>query len=199
MAVKALFQRPYWRPLWVLQEIMLVHSLVVICGYSKYGWICFEKFIGIPTPHPAHIEVVHEGGPLEPFPGADEVYSIVRMRIAFHGWGQQRRSFILAQFSSWQCKDPRGKIYGSLGLQKNSWVKIDYDKPVHEIYQEVIRKVVKNEDYLSLSSHLDFANTLKKNMSIEEDIDVEAFVWVEWENSHLGLRGQWWRKGLTHY
>lgn len=47
-AVMALFQREYWRRLWIVQEIMLTRRIIVQCGTLSVIWSCLQDFFQTP-------------------------------------------------------------------------------------------------------------------------------------------------------
>lgn len=43
-AVRHLCQRPYWRRLWIVQEILMAEEAIIQCGFDSIKWEEFSKF-----------------------------------------------------------------------------------------------------------------------------------------------------------
>lgn len=169
----ALFQRPYWKRLWVIQEIMLARSIVVQCGTKQINWSSLE---------------IHflTGRALRSTPGrmfdgfayisSSAAQEIVRARDSFSGQHSLKLSSVLADFSEWNCSNPRDKVYGLLGLvDERLRVEIDYQKSVEEVLVDVVRKIAQNETFMSLDSHIELAETLQKHLGARE-VDIHQLV-----------------------
>jgi hypothetical protein len=96
-------------------------------------------------------------------------------------------SYILTAFSGWHCRNPRDKVYGLLGLMHEQFrIAIDYHKSIEEIFTDAVRKVVEDEDFMGLESHMEFADMLRASLNINS-IDVPQLVQTEFEKV-LGTR-----------
>jgi hypothetical protein len=137
------FDLPYWSRLWIVQEVLLADKVVLCFGdeaRTTRDWDILTR----------------ARQSLERIPASWEVESVlgipinlVRESLPFRldkqrehrdrGWPLE--NLLIATEKS-LCEDPRDKIYGLLGLAKDfrmGDLDIDYSKPLHEIYQDVIR------------------------------------------------------------
>lgn len=188
-ALRALFQRPYWHRTWIIQEIMLARSLVVFCGAMRIEWSTLESFLLVPKTlrTSVYMASLHH---LEDI-SAGTVRTIVTEKASREQY-IERLSNVLATFSNWQCGDVRDRVYGLLGLlPESSRVAIDYSKPVKEIFFDVLRKVIEDEYYMALTTHLDFARTMLRTLELKHVSfdDVERFVIDEFERVRVSRFG----------
>jgi Heterokaryon incompatibility protein (HET) len=57
-AIAKFAERPYWQRVWVVQEILQAHELLVWCGDQQVDWACLENFsdwINVPRNGKGHI------------------------------------------------------------------------------------------------------------------------------------------------
>lgn len=125
--------REYWERLWIIQEIGLAKELDIVYVDSgklwRYPWDYF-------------VELLSENRAIlrEPY------FSKARLPLKL---SEQRRDKhisrlerLLVDFKGAKCKERRDKIYGLLGLANDcpvNKIKVDYGKPVFELFEEVVR------------------------------------------------------------
>jgi hypothetical protein len=137
-AIKALFQREYWKRLWGIQEIMLAQSVVVQCDGTSFDWPRLEEYFHTPTTLRALSGAFHcvldkgsDGSATTP------AEAIVRVRDSIDE--NVKLSYIITTFADWQCSNPRDKAYGLLGLVKEErGVVVDYGRPTDEVFRDVV-------------------------------------------------------------
>jgi hypothetical protein len=116
--------KPYWRRLWILQEILLVRTIYVVCENHMIPSPDFIDLIRIfQRWHPLYLALGrhHVGRKL--------ISNSHELEIDFHR--------LILDFSDNQCHDPRDKIYGLRGLSKlwqRGHIIVDYSKTVEEVY-----------------------------------------------------------------
>jgi hypothetical protein len=160
-----LSRRPYWHRLWIIQEIMLARKVLIFHNDKLEEW---EEFFGLPSGGPTRARRILPG--VRPLPQI--VQSIIKERDAFQKIGPGNSlSYVLELFSfeGSECENPRDKVYGLLGLVKESAaIEIDYEKSVEEVFFDVINKVVRDENYLSLGLVVEFSRLLQTSMNLDQ-------------------------------
>lgn len=88
---------------------------------------------------------------------------------------------MLTTFSTWNCSNPRDKVYGLLGLvDDDNRVVVDYQKSVKDIFVDVVRQIIVEEAFMSLGSQIDFAKTLGKSLGLSYS-DINAVISSEFQ------------------
>ncbi len=164
--VRALLKRPYWSRAWVVQEMVLSRSVVMVCGTSTVhlamvwavaGWLKMLK--GVPRP-----PVVHEGlwrdisrdsGHVHL--GRSEIFTSRTLRI-----GQLEARLpvlwraLVIETRRHMATDPRDKLYSVLGLL-NIPIRPDYSLSVERLYGDLAKACLKADGrlgvMLSLAGH----------------------------------------------
>lgn len=209
--VKALFERPYWSRLWIIQEVLMSRAVSVMCGNQYFG---MEDLARMYVPD---ADDYLEGSPDEFYPVEinDTVDSLIR-ETSSGVFEKQKLSFILWSFAKLQCEDPRDKVYGLLSLVRGpEMIAVDYSKTPTEVFFDTIQRIVQDETVMAFDSHVDLAKYLRDSMSLGiETIDIEAYIRNEFrttrdirnefkatreveDNGHLDTMIQAARKGNT--
>ncbi|KAE8447515.1 hypothetical protein EG329_010645 [Mollisiaceae sp. DMI_Dod_QoI] len=120
-----IFGQPWFRRVWILQEVANARAAVIVCGRKS---VSARIFATIPpllrfTPDP-HCQAI-----LDIMPGYSRENS---------WWSQTRNlSTLLLKFSESEASDPRDKIYALLGLSSDACdtdlLRADYSKPLHTV------------------------------------------------------------------
>ncbi|RDW87503.1 hypothetical protein BP5796_03197 [Coleophoma crateriformis] len=116
--------RPYWQRVWVIQEIGTAENLHVCWGKNVEPWESF--FNRIHTAHP---------------PNSEWALKLDRHRQHRFNDSHNLLFNLVETYRDSQCQDPRDKIYGMMGLARdtfNSNLKVDYEKALFEVYGDVI-------------------------------------------------------------
>ncbi|KAJ9655310.1 hypothetical protein H2201_008830 [Coniosporium apollinis] len=157
---------------------MLARQLTVRCGNIDFEWSCLENFFKVPkavrTLEDIELEDLEDSKKM----GVEFARSLVNEKASRED-SIQRLSYLLTTFGGWQCKEPKDRVYGLLGLvPERSRVIVDYSKTMEQIFFDVLRKVIEVEDYSALESHLDFARYLWVYLSLSEISfdDIESMV-----------------------
>lgn len=128
----------YWNRLWVIQEIVLAPQLYVCIERESIPWRAFvHRF-----PKEAF------GARLSSHVTAYAEYEVLRgliiklnsKRLDHHG-SQNKLEMLLIDFQYAQCRDPRDKVYGLLGLAhdcQDGSITADYTKPTYQLYSDVM-------------------------------------------------------------
>jgi hypothetical protein len=159
-AIGSLFLRPWWHRMWTAQESILGPAMSLICGnqqvtadtscsvassYAQHSSTCCRGFLR------KHLE---DDDFWELEEGMDTLYDLGNWRNEHYG---RRLVFLLAQFRSRFCLDPRDKVYGLLGLcigdEKNLIVP-DYSSPVSVVYEQATFKMIEKSRSLEVFSQI---------------------------------------------
>lgn len=132
-ALKILLERPLFTRLWFLVEALLARNLELLCGAHSAPW------------PKAPFALAHEDVPIPDWLFRKE-----------HWYGLTDRDLlpILAQAFSYECSDPRDKIFAVLSLISQSELKPDYTVSVESVYTGLsayLIKICNSMDVLELA------------------------------------------------
>ncbi|GAA92051.1 hypothetical protein RIB2604_03900190 [Aspergillus luchuensis] len=132
-ALKILLERPLFTRLWFLVEALLAPNLELLCGAHSAPW------------PKAPFALAHDDVPIPDWLFRKE-----------HWYGLTDRDLlpILAQASSYECSDPRDKVFAVLSLISQSELKPDYTVSVETVYTGLsayLIKVCNTMDVLELA------------------------------------------------
>lgn len=147
---KALYDlcfRPYWRRVWIIQEILNAQEIVVMCGTKRFEWRAFESLY-----HKAKVLDLrgwifhHEfaTGLLEG-PAMTTVWQ--RAHYRHPDTPAPLLQELLKVFQDWQCSDSRDKVYGLLGLVGTAEIiAADYSLTGEGVYGQVVASLRYSEE-----------------------------------------------------
>ena len=164
IALYRFLDRPYWKRLWVIQEISTSHCTVqVFCGMQSIYWLELCRAIDLVTVEPGLIENVVS----DDFEQAKAEYTFgsilsrlermqhLKMLSHAEASGQDHpdlTSLLKASRFSEQ-KDPRDKIYGVLGLMSPSiqaHIQPDYKHSILCVYSNFTKTVINTTGKLDI-------------------------------------------------
>ncbi|KAK1753313.1 heterokaryon incompatibility protein-domain-containing protein [Echria macrotheca] len=156
LAMTNILKRPYWRRMWIFQEVVLAEEAIVQCGHFAISWRVFECL-------DAAAEDPHIWLPVQ----AKHPY-ILQLREALFNichlfMTPQDASVpdnVLQPTRSLQSADPRDKIYALVGVWKQSAETlkllgldedsaIDYSKSVREVYTSFAVRIIEANQNLA--------------------------------------------------
>jgi hypothetical protein len=180
---------------------MLAENLAVLCGDQSCSWrtlVCVTKelknlgqivgtnLLPIVRPPEGQLRVL-ERKRLQAQIMTSSAYQILRR------WADANSSFLehpkeaegldfRELIQTWlhqECTDPRDKVYGLLGLAKGTEITADYDKPIDELYCDVIASVGPGLDTVFVSAltraiYKDPSEEKIKHLSLITGIDLES-------------------------
>jgi hypothetical protein len=139
-ALLALCQRPYWRRIWIVQEIMNAERIVVFCGPHEVQWEDFSKVF-------EQLKSIRLFGWFDRYRyGSEVLASQAALIVEEKARWQTRRgleeggvclSTLIESYRHLECTHPLDKVYGLLGLSINR-ISIDYRKTRESIFNEVL-------------------------------------------------------------
>ncbi|GAQ47294.1 hypothetical protein AKAW_10165 [Aspergillus niger] len=132
-ALRILLERPLFTRLWFLVEALLARNLEFLCGAHSAPW------------PKAPFALAHKNVPIPDWLFRKE-----------HWYGRTDRDLlpILARASSYECSDPRDKVYAVLSLISQSELKPDYTVSVGSVYTGLsayLIKICNSMDILELA------------------------------------------------
>ncbi|KAI1141067.1 HET-domain-containing protein [Hypoxylon sp. FL0543] len=147
--VARLFDRPYWRRVWVRQEIALAKSIVVLCGDQMMSWDAIldgAVFLNENTAEfgPIAAEVSRYAG------GYNDVIGMDILREMILKDNKVPLEDIMLHLRQCECTDQRDKVYGALGLvgpEVN--VPIDYGLDKVTVYTNAAIAAIKSSNSLN--------------------------------------------------
>jgi hypothetical protein len=157
-AINRLFKRPFWRRIWVQQEIILGRQVVLTCGlrcvrweafdFAVSAWHEFEKPINAKLISFNHLTLLQRSG-------YKELFSVMACKKAREGWLPALDMLdLLDLYFRLEASDPRDQIYALIGLAKAKGVIIpDYSKPVKCVFEDFARKMIYQQRDLRIILH----------------------------------------------
>lgn len=132
-AFAQLFARPYFRRMWVVQEVALGSKVIVYCGSHSVNWEDLAKS-GL------CLLTDFTNRPIE----AHKVIQIIRAyrKQKIESNESELIDFLFNSYNL-QCFDPRDKIYGMLGLVTGGLdIKPNYHLSVHKVYTSFTKNMM---------------------------------------------------------
>ncbi|KAK2736972.1 heterokaryon incompatibility protein [Colletotrichum kahawae] len=153
-AIVSLFERDYWKRLWVVQEVFNARSVTVYCGPRKLPWDVYREA--------SHVFQRHKGDLDYYFPGNSQGRSYARASqnhftysqiLTYQGpgslpdvramrhYGEDSLLEVMRVCRRRFSSDPKDKVFGILGLLTEDVRKdfpVDYSLSVKEIYTNVV-------------------------------------------------------------
>jgi hypothetical protein len=159
--VAQLLDRPWWRRVWIVQEVVLARKIIIMCGSDEVPWENIKERLRADTayglnsnsgqhrPLRSHNGTIIDGS----FTWPDVEYSTLdKMRIA-KGAGTWNLSFygLLFEFRRFQCTMPEDRIFAYLGLvtaELSAGINADYDMSLVQLYSFTARSLIAAHKHL---------------------------------------------------
>lgn len=156
-SIKGLTSRPWFRRLWVVQEVALGKDPVVVCGEHVFPWVALKSLI-------AFTYAIHKFPVLRrvAFSTFDALLTVFECLSNAAGISNARQGqsndrpkmhFIYSLFSlnaNFDSTDPRDRIYALLSLDTakkyRDVFRPDYEIKVEDLYVKVAREIIMKED-----------------------------------------------------
>ncbi|KAF1932475.1 HET-domain-containing protein [Didymella exigua CBS 183.55] len=139
LALSSLIQRPWFRRLWIRQEVLLASKVLLRCGNTEIDWAKLEKVIifvehKVSREHISASDILYCRS-LFPYVGSDSlVYTLHRSSLCGH-------------------TDPRDLIYANLSTStamKQLQIEPDYDASIAHVYKDMVCKYMQRFKSLEL-------------------------------------------------
>lgn len=122
----ALFEKPYWQRLWIVQEFLLAKKIVILFGSHRMELDVVRKFLD------REKSIVMKPA----------IASLLKKRDA--GSTKMDLKYAMGKYLRQECQDPRDKVYGLSGLlHPEQRVPIDYSKDKLAVFTDVLNVLLK--------------------------------------------------------
>jgi hypothetical protein len=150
-ALVQLFQRDWFRRVWVVQEVALAKIVTVFAGTDSLDWITLHDAVTVLNHFIYVAYTISEVIDLESIAAYTTVYRIVQIRPYRHGHPQDCIPLSLLQycsnFADAACSKDRDRVYAFLGLANdNLSILPDYDCPEDRILKELALRLLNRGD-----------------------------------------------------
>ncbi|KPM41988.1 hypothetical protein AK830_g4599 [Neonectria ditissima] len=143
-----LFNRSWWRRMWIVQEVVMARDLVVLLGDIIVPWsfltrLCYEIQQNEYRQQPL--------GPLFRACGYKRFTALQNFREN----GSIPLARLLQDTRDYQASDPRDKLYALLGITSDvttAELIPDYAKPVERVFEDLVKFVAMQQDNLDILS-----------------------------------------------
>ena len=151
-ALKTVFERPYFRRVWIVQEVALAADALICCGSWSTTW---ENLVSVGQ--------LLEFGGIEGEEAFGVVQVIERLRQENLARSKERLVELLPISRELKSSDPRDKVYGILGLTSDASeiaFQPDYTLPVAEVYKKVTKFLVESRGTLDVLANVAFPRSI---------------------------------------
>ncbi|WJG35273.1 uncharacterized protein FOBCDRAFT_239639 [Fusarium oxysporum Fo47] len=147
----ALLKRPWWSRVWTVQEMALAPSAIIMCGDLAAPIMMYAISNAFNTGDGKDVFNL-EDSMLADNDGKLAV-AILRLRRSF---GKKKELAALLHLLRWlRAKDPRDKVYGSLGIATSTYgIEPDYTISIVECYTRAAFKIISGSCSLEIFSAL---------------------------------------------
>ncbi|OTB04735.1 hypothetical protein M426DRAFT_151166 [Hypoxylon sp. CI-4A] len=130
-----LFSRPWWKRIWIVQEVVAAQEIVVLLGETIFPWMMLANLC----------RAIQQAEFLA-HPLASMIRSCGYQKFTVLDHFRRNRTMPLVRFvhctQDYQATDSRDKLYALLGMASDvspDDIIPDYTKPVHEVFLDLVR------------------------------------------------------------
>ncbi|KAG8161024.1 hypothetical protein KVR01_009288 [Diaporthe batatas] len=137
---RSIANRPYFSRAWIVQEVVLSDSIVVLCGKhgatgnNLYNWLCDDEWLSGTASGLIRYSIIDLWDNLQ-------VYDL---------------DCIISKLSHMKTSDPRDKLYSALSLDQDyidsGSITVDYRKTVDEVFLDTTKVLLSRSPFLDLLS-----------------------------------------------
>lgn len=149
----SIFQRSWWKRVWVIQEVVCSNSILLLCGHKAIEWERF-KAATVSIHHylrgPQHIESEIPGFGAEP--GFNSLLLMENLRLAKKNIEVRSLMQLLCMTRGREATDARDKVYALLGIGGDipPIIQPDYSKSTEHVYAAVAKSYIQRSHALSI-------------------------------------------------
>ncbi|KAI1211976.1 HET-domain-containing protein [Annulohypoxylon truncatum] len=143
-----LFKRPWWKRIWIIQEVVAAKEIVVLLGDTIFPW---KMLVDLCRAIQVAEFLLH--------PMASMIRSCGYQKFTVLDHFRRNKSMPLVRFvhctQDYQATDSRDKLYALLGMASDVTpddIIPDYTKPVQEVFLDLVRFMVTNRYDLDIIS-----------------------------------------------
>jgi Heterokaryon incompatibility protein (HET) len=178
--LESLFARPYWKRIWIIQELAVANEVRIVCGRDSVMWDDLEGANEAYEHRPKQITLDKTN------------YSYIKNISHFRKKCAKNApiSLLEALFTSQEALSsvPYDKIFGLLGLCEDGGVLVpapNYERPIGELLQDLTRR------FICLYRSLEFAFAAEPNSTTNSTLPSWCPDWLSpWAPSTVRLLGQ---------
>jgi hypothetical protein len=150
-ALISLFRRIWWTRVWMVQEIIMSRSVVVLCGSRSTAFENFVRLRNLQLPRELYPDYQSVMQTVKEMPLGDLLLIWDQLRSEVLN-GTAALFSIMVATRKLGCINPLDKVYAPLGLcrENNELITFDYMKGPREVYIEVMQYFLSNYDVLPL-------------------------------------------------
>lgn len=154
LTIKKLFARPWFKRLWVRQEIVLANpSAIVVAGHSTTTWSRFGQAAGC-------IEVKIALGALSAHFSSLFVGDVSNVVALFRTTLFKHPIALLNFTRSCQCTDERDRVYSLLGLIGSGYkIQPDYTQSVKDVCKDFMLRIYREDARLDILAFCDITRS----------------------------------------
>jgi hypothetical protein len=165
-AVVSLFERDYWRRLWVVQEIFNARSITVHCGSTKLQWAVYQRASDAFRRHRADLDYYFPVGRTDSRRHTSSLNQFSYSQVLVYqgpgslldlrsdmGLGEGSLLEVLRACRRKLASDAKDKLYGILGVlpeETRKEFRADYSLSVKDVYTEVVDYLLKTTERLDV-------------------------------------------------
>lgn len=139
-----LMSRPWFQRTWIIQEAVLSHQIIIMCGARYISWtdLCLFALCVIDSDLEQYLYSPGDSCGKDGFSESGCIRTINISAIKDYVKAVLRRTFLLGlvESRSAQCTDPRDKVFAIMGLT-STLVYPDYSKDFIDIYAETAMEI----------------------------------------------------------
>jgi hypothetical protein len=146
-ALHALCERPYWRRMWIIQELLHANDITVWCGSLNFSWGDLEKlYLKLKTVEESNW-FAHHKFHMMIMESSAAVMVWQRAHWRHPDTPVPRLQTLIEIFRDWQCRDLRDKVFALSGMAtEESTVAPDYALTTREVYFAVLQNVHREQE-----------------------------------------------------
>lgn len=194
--LRSLLRRPWFRRVWILQEVANARSGSVCAGSMSVSASVFTFAISLLKPD--QYEVIAYWQP---------VVDIMPGQMREESWWSQKPDLytLLLKFIGSRASDTRDMVYALLGLsgdeRDRQAVPIDYAKPLHEVFGTALRHFLRGEKsridhVLNIAAEVPGVATVVVVVQEETETDVKLFD-CQQRTLKADSESPWWLRSQT--
>lgn len=155
--IQELFDRPWWRRTWIIQEAVLAKKLVLMCGTEVVDWDTFGSLLRGDKAMPHILDLfglTRDGDTIEV---NNNYRPLSTLRYTWHENRESVRMFdLLYRFRAMDCANAEDKIFGFIGLLPSiaSMVSIHEESvPISQTYIQFAHGTVREMESLDVLNY----------------------------------------------
>ena len=168
-----LFGRPYFRRIWVVQELVVCKKATVRCGSSTISWDDLQHVTRLLLAAGWRGPFIKDAPQPRMLPRAPTfAKTISNIRLGFpmsQGERGMSLSLLLCVTRRFLASDPRDKVFALIGLASNiksQSINPDYARPTVDVYRDITGYLITTEQSLTLLSTVEDISHRKPDSSL---------------------------------